>query len=139
MLRPPLQLISRDPAVVAAYNNDALVFRTKIRARLGAEILHTIAHVDAELPRLRMPLLVMQGREDALVDPGCGPHVYERAGSADKMLKMYDGLWHEIFNEPDRDAVIAEFIRGGQADLPLERAIPVRATFAHYAIQRPLQ
>jgi alpha-beta hydrolase superfamily lysophospholipase len=110
VLRPPLQLISRDPAVVAAYNNDPLVFRTKIRARLGAEILDTIAHVDAELPAMRMPLLVMQGREDALVDPGCGPHVYERAGSADKTLKMYDGLWHEIFNEPERDAVIADLL-----------------------------
>jgi alpha-beta hydrolase superfamily lysophospholipase len=110
VLRPPLDKISRDPAVVAAYNNDPLVFRTKIRARLGAEILDTIAHVDAELPAMHMPLLVMQGGEDALVDPGCGPHVYERAGSADKTLKMYDGLWHEIFNEPERDAVIADLL-----------------------------
>jgi alpha-beta hydrolase superfamily lysophospholipase len=36
--------------------------------------------------------------------------VYERAGSADKTLKMYDGLWHEIFNEPERDAVIADLL-----------------------------
>ena len=43
---------------------------------------------------------------DGLVDPGCGPHVYDRAGSADKTLKMYDGLWHEIFNEPERDHVL---------------------------------
>jgi acylglycerol lipase len=110
VLRPPLDKISRDPAVVAAYNDDPLVFRTKIRARLGAEILDTIAHVDAELPTMRMPLLVMQGREDRLVDPGCGPHVYELAGSVDKTLKMYDGLWHEIFNEPERDAVIGDLL-----------------------------
>ena len=110
VLRPPLHRISRDPAVVAAYNNDPLVFRTKVQARLGAEILATIAHVDAELPRLRMPLLVMQGREDGLVDPSCGPHVFERAGSADKTLKMYDGLWHEIFNEPERDTVIGDLL-----------------------------
>jgi acylglycerol lipase len=110
VLRPPLDKISRDPAVVAAYNNDPLVFRTKIRARLGAEILETIAHVDAGLPTVRIPLLVMQGSEDGLVDPGCAPHVYERAGSADKTLKMYDGLWHEIFNEPERDVVIADLL-----------------------------
>jgi acylglycerol lipase len=110
VLRPPLDRISRDPAVVRAYNTDPLVFRTKIRARLGAEILTTIARVDAALPSLSIPLLVMQGSEDGLVDPSCGPHVYERAGSPDKTLKMYDGLWHEIFNEPERDAVIADLV-----------------------------
>jgi acylglycerol lipase len=104
--RLPLNRISRDPAVVEAYNNDPLVFRTPIRARLGTEMIATMALVDAALPSLRVPLLVMQGTSDGLVDPGCGPHVYERAGSPDKTLKMYDGLWHEIFNEPERDHVI---------------------------------
>lgn len=106
VLRLPLNRISRDPAVVDAYNNDPLVFRTPIRARLGAEMLDAMDRVDAGLPSLQAPLLVMQGTADGLVDPGCGPHVYDRAGSADKTLKMYDGLWHEIFNEPERDHVL---------------------------------
>jgi acylglycerol lipase len=106
VLRLPLNRISRDPAVVDAYNHDPLVFRTPIRARLGAEMLTAMDRVEAGLPELRTPLLVMQGTADGLVDPGCGPHVYERAGSADKTLKMYDGLWHEIFNEPERDHVL---------------------------------
>jgi alpha-beta hydrolase superfamily lysophospholipase len=106
VLRLPLNRISRDPAVVEAYNHDPLVFRTPIRARLGAEMLTAMDLVDAGLPGLRTPLLVMQGTADGLVDPGCGPHVYGRAGSTDKTLKMYDGLWHEIFNEPERDHVL---------------------------------
>jgi acylglycerol lipase len=108
VLRLPLNRISRDQAVVDAYNNDPLVFRTPIRARLGAEMLDAMDRDDKALPSLRMPLLVMQGTADGLVDPGCGPHVYERAGSADKTLKMYEGLWHEIFNEPERDRVLAD-------------------------------
>jgi acylglycerol lipase len=108
VLRLPLNRISRDPAVVEAYNNDPLVFRTPIRARLGAEMLDAMERVDAGLPSLRTPLLVMQGTADGLVDPGCGPHVYDRAGSSDKTLKMYDGLWHEIFNEPEREHVLAD-------------------------------
>jgi alpha-beta hydrolase superfamily lysophospholipase len=108
VLRLPLNRISRDPAVVDAYNNDPLVFRTPIRARLGAEMLDAMDRVDAGLPELHVPLLVMQGRSDGLVDPDCGPHVYDRAGSGDKTLKMYDGLWHEIFNEPQRDQVIGD-------------------------------
>jgi len=110
ILRPPLQKISRDPAVVAAYDSDPLVFRSPIRARLGGEMLATMERVDAALPALRMPLLVMQGTADGLVSPGCGPHVYELAGSPDKTLKMYEGLWHEIFNEPERDQVINDLI-----------------------------
>jgi acylglycerol lipase len=106
VLRLPLNRISRDPAVVDAYNNDPLVFRTPIRARLGTEMLDAMERVDAGLPSLRTPLLVMQGTADGLVDPGCGPHIYDRAGSPDKTLKMYDGLWHEIFNEPERDHVL---------------------------------
>src|SRR5580692_5254445 len=108
VLRLPLNRISRDPRVVEAYNNDPLVFRTPIRARLGAEMLDAMDRVDAGLPGLRVPLLVMQGTSDGLVDPGCGPHVYDRAGSHDKTLKMYDGLWHEIFNEPERDQVLGD-------------------------------
>lgn len=117
VLRLPLNRISRDPAVVEAYNTDPLVFRTPIRARLGAEMLDAMERVDAGLPSLRVPLLVMQGTADGLVDPGCGPHVYDRAGSTDKTLKMYDGLWHEIFNEPERDHVLADLTAWLQSHL----------------------
>jgi acylglycerol lipase len=110
VLRLPLNRISRDPAVVAAYNADPLVFRTRLRARLGAEMLQTMEQVSDRLAALRLPLLVMQGTDDGLVDPGCGPMVYGRAGSPDKTLKMYDGLWHEIFNEPERDMVLADLV-----------------------------
>lgn len=117
VLRLPLNRISRDPAVVEAYNTDPLVFRTPLRARLGAEMLATMERVDAALPSLRVPLLVMQGTADGLIDPGCGPHVYERAGSRDKTLKMYDGLWHEIFNEPEREHVLDDLVAWVRAHL----------------------
>jgi len=124
VLRLPLQKISRDPVVVDAYNHDPLVFRGPIRARLGAEMLATMERVDAALPLMRLPLLVMQGTRDGLVDPGCGAHVYEVAGSPDKALKMYDGLWHEIFNEPERDEVIGDLIAWLNARLTREPGAP---------------
>jgi acylglycerol lipase len=117
VLRLPLNRISRDSTVVDAYDHDPLVFRTPIRARLGTEMLTAMDRVDAGLPGLRTPLLVMQGTADGLVDPGCGPHVYERAGSADKTLKMYDGLWHEIFNEPEREHVLDDLVTWVRARL----------------------
>ncbi|MBV8301070.1 MAG: lysophospholipase [Candidatus Dormibacteraeota bacterium] len=110
VLRLPLQRISRDPAVVDQYMRDPLVSVGPMRARLGAEMLDAMARVDHELPRLRLPLLAMQGVEDGLVVPGCARHVYELAGSPDKTLREYPGLWHEIFNEPERDVVINDLI-----------------------------
>lgn len=110
VLKLPLNRISRDPAVVGAYNADPLVFRTRMRARLGAEMLRTMGVVHGALKDMRMPILVMQGTDDGLVDPGCGPEVYAAAGSADKTLKMYDGLWHEIFNEPEHERVLDDLV-----------------------------
>lgn len=110
VMRLPLKNISRDPEVVRAYNHDPLVFGGPVKARLGAEWLVAIQRVEEKLPSLRTPLLVMQGGEDKLVDPGCGPHVVERAGSPDKTLRMYPGLWHEILNEPERERVISDMI-----------------------------
>lgn len=111
VVKLPLHRISRDPAVVAAYHADPLVFETPIRARLGAELLDAMRRVDAQLATLRMPLLVMQGTDDGLVDPRSAAFVYEHAGSSDKTLKTYPGLWHEIFNEPERDEVIDDIVK----------------------------
>jgi lysophospholipase len=52
----------------------------------------------------------MHGTEDALTDPGGSEHLYARAGSTDKTLKLYEGLHHEILNEPEQDMVIADIV-----------------------------
>ena len=110
LVRLPLDRISRDPAVVEAYMNDELVSPRRMRARMAAEIVGTMEVVQRELAQLALPLLVMQGDRDGLVDPGAGPLVYERAGSADKTLHVYPGLYHEIFNEPERDQVLDDVV-----------------------------
>lgn len=98
--------ISRDPQVVAAYESDPLVYRGKIPARLGAEMISTMQSFPARLPSLRMPVLVMHGSEDTLTNPEGSRLVENAAGSADKTLIMWDGLRHEIFNEPEKAEVI---------------------------------
>jgi len=110
VLRLPLDRISRDPAVVAAYHHDPLVFESRMRARLGAEMVSAMRTVDRQLPSLRMPLLAMQGANDGLVDPNSASFVYEHAGSSDRTLKVYPGLWHEIFNEPERAQVLDDLV-----------------------------
>ncbi len=100
--------ISRDPAVVAAYVNDPLVFTGKSTARLGAEMLKAMRRITTEANRIRLPVLILQGGADKLVDPAGARMLHELAGSADKTLKVYEGLYHEVYNEPERDQVLRD-------------------------------
>jgi len=101
--------VSRRPEVVNAYRNDPLVFHGKISARLGAELLDMMEReLPGYLPRLNLPLLVMYGSEDKLSNPAGCIYLYETVVAADKTMKRYDGLYHEIFNEPERLQVMAD-------------------------------
>lgn len=101
-------LISRDPAVVAAYVNDPLVFHQKTTARLSAELLRAMLRVAAEIHKISTPFIAVQASEDKLVDPGGAQMLYDQASSRDKTLKIYPGLYHEVFNEPERAQVLGD-------------------------------
>lgn len=109
--------VSRDPAVVAAYDADPLNHRGALTAGVGGAMLRAMDSFPARLPALRLPLLVMTGTEDKLVKPEGAAMVVERAGSADKTLKTYDGLYHEVFNEPEKDQVLGDLTTWLQAHL----------------------
>jgi alpha-beta hydrolase superfamily lysophospholipase len=100
--------VSRDPAVREAYDNDPLNYRGKIRARLGAEIVALMDGARAGLRTITIPALAMHGGEDSLSDPASLPLIAEQIGSADLTHKLYDGLYHEIFNEPEQDEVLGD-------------------------------
>jgi alpha-beta hydrolase superfamily lysophospholipase len=100
--------ICHDPQVVSAYVNDPLVFHAKTPARLAAEMLRGMLRVDAEVSKISLPFIVVQGSEDKLVDPRGAQMLYDRASSTDKTIKVYEGLYHEVFNEPERARVLAD-------------------------------
>ena len=102
--------LSRDPAVVRAYEDDPRVFRGKAPARTLAELLESAERVAPRLGTVRLPLLVLQGGADVIVAPAGARLVHERAGSRDKTLNVYDGLYHEIFNEPEKDTVLGDVV-----------------------------
>lgn len=109
----PLDKVSRDPDVVRAYFADPLISSgQKVRARLGAEMLKAMGTIDSALPGLTLPVLILHGGDDAITDVDASRRLDERIGSQDKTLTIYAGLFHEIFNEPERDVVIAD-VRAG--------------------------
>jgi alpha-beta hydrolase superfamily lysophospholipase len=99
--------ISRDPAVVQAYRDDPLVFTGKLTARLAAELLDRAGRFPAQVLRLKLPILIVHGTDDALVPVEGSRNLLPRFGSADKTLREYPGLYHEVFNEPEGPEVLA--------------------------------
>jgi acylglycerol lipase len=113
--------VCRDPAVVAAYLADPLVCRGKMTARLGAELLGAMGRVGAEAHRITLPLLILQGGADRLVDPAGAPMLFEKAASADKKLIVYDGFYHEVFNEPEHDRVLSDVEQWLEGHFPIRK------------------
>jgi acylglycerol lipase len=98
--------ISRDKEVVDAYVNDPLVCRGKVPARMGAELLDMMEkYLPPKLGEVKLPLLILHGGEDRLSNKEGSVLLYNRASSTDKTLKIYDGFFHEIYNEPGRSQV----------------------------------
>ncbi|HTX97191.1 MAG TPA: lysophospholipase [Mycobacterium sp.] len=102
--------ISRDPAVVAAYNEDPLVYHGKVPAGIGRALLQVGETMPQRAPALTAPLLVVHGSEDRLIPVEGSRRLVECVGSTDVTLKIYPGLYHEVFNEPERDQVLDDVV-----------------------------
>ncbi|WP_144207431.1 alpha/beta hydrolase [Mycobacterium tilburgii] len=105
-----VQAISRDPEVVAAYQADPLVYHGKVPAGVGRAMLQVGETMPQRAPALTAPLLVVHGEQDRLVPVAGSRRLIECVGSADVTLKVYPGLYHEVFNEPERDQVLADVV-----------------------------
>lgn len=100
--------VSRDPEVVKAYETDPLVYRGKMTARLGAEMIQAMGQISAEASRITLPLLILQGGADRLVHPSGAQMLHDGVASADRKLILYDGFYHEVFNEPEHGRVMRD-------------------------------
>lgn len=102
--------VSRDPAVVAAYTNDPLVHHDPLPAGTVSEFLRHAATLPNDVHRITLPTLLLYGTEDRLCAPAGAELVAERMTSADLATRTYEGLYHEILNEPERDRVLDDIV-----------------------------
>lgn len=100
--------VSRDPSVVQAYVSDPLVHHGKTTARLSAEMLRAMGRISAEAGKITLPVLIYAGSADRMVNPDDARFLHGAIGSADKTLKIYDGLYHEAHNEPEHPTVLGD-------------------------------
>lgn len=101
-------LVSRDPAVVAAYAEDPFVHHGKLPVRTVAELAAAIESLAADVQAITIPVLILYGTADGLCPPQGSVMLGAQISSLDKMITAYDGLYHEILNEPEQDRVLTD-------------------------------
>ncbi|MEE6168694.1 MULTISPECIES: alpha/beta hydrolase [unclassified Mycolicibacterium] len=98
--------VSRDPAVVAAYNADPLVWHGKVPAGIARALILVGETMPQRASALAAPLLVVHGEKDRLVPVEGSHRLVECVAAEDVHLKVYPGLYHEVFNEPEQALVL---------------------------------
>ena len=100
--------ISRDPEVLADNRNDPLVYHGGIPAATGLAMVRAVTYVQKHLDQFQLPVLILHGTADRMVTPEASKLLYKKVQSEDKALKLYDGLYHEILNEPEKEAIMED-------------------------------
>lgn len=103
--------LSHDPAVVQAYVNDPLV-HDKVSLGLGKAGLDAIEVCFARASAFKPPLLIMHGGADRITYPSGSEDFAKLASQNNKdiTLKIWEGLYHEIHNEPQQAEVFKVMI-----------------------------
>ena len=106
----PPEHLSTDPAVGVKYANDPLV-NTIATARWFTEATQQQQYCLKHAGRLQLPVLLLQAGDDRIADGDVSQAFLAAVGSTDKEIHWYDGMYHEIFNETDREQVFGDLHR----------------------------
>jgi len=127
-----LNEFSRDPDVVAAGLRDPLIYQDGAPARTAKQLLRAIGDIGDRMEGIDQPLLILHGTLDRVTPPEGSQELYRRARSTDKTLNMYDGLFHDLLHEPEKDRVTRDIIawiaKHASPSVAAPAAPPARAT-----------
>jgi alpha-beta hydrolase superfamily lysophospholipase len=98
--------ICRDPAVVEDYVADPLVHHENIPARMVVSLFDEGARVMARAKDISLPVRLLHGAEDQLTSASASTEFVDMLASSDKQCTIYDGMYHELFNEPEQEAIL---------------------------------
>jgi alpha-beta hydrolase superfamily lysophospholipase len=93
---------------VAAMNSDPLIAHETQPTKTIAELVRSDERLKEEFARIRLPLLILHGTEDRAAKSSGSQFFYDRAGSTDKTLKLYEGHFHDLLNDLGKDTVMTD-------------------------------
>lgn len=111
--------ISRDEAEVAAYCDDPLVCRSSPAAKLGATAVKVLEKAWKRFPDWQVPVLVIHGTDDRLTPYEGSRKFIETIAAEDKTLETYEGGYHELLNDFDRDKALSDVLSWLRARMPV--------------------
>ncbi len=103
-------LLTHDPEVNKDYADDPLVFKFGT-VRLLAEMQKAMDWAWMNADRLNVPVLMLHGSEDKIIPVDASKAFFDLIKVADKELKIYEGLYHEILNEKEKDKVLKAILK----------------------------
>ena len=99
---------SRDPAVVAALNADPLIAHESQPSETMAELVRADQLLEKSFQLITLPLLILHGTADKVTKPHGSQEFYEKTGSSDKTLKLYEGHFHDLLADIGKQQVMAD-------------------------------
>ena len=108
VLKLPNDAFSRDPRVVEAMNDDPLIAHEVQPAGTVAALVRADERLKKEFPLITLPVLILHGTLDKVTKPSGSQLFYDTAGSTDKTLKLYEGHFHDLLNDIDKEVVMQD-------------------------------
>lgn len=124
ILHLPNERFSRDPKVVAAMNEDPLIAHETQPTRTMAALVRADERLKKEFPVITLPVLILHGTLDKNTEPSGSQHFYDRIGSVDKTLKLYEGSFHDLLNDIDKSVVMQDIQDWINVRIPAALAAP---------------
>ncbi len=109
---------SRDPNIVQAMNDDPLIANETQPTKTLAEMVRADERLEKEFPRIKLPVLILHGTSDKAAKPSGSQLFYDTVGSTDKTLKFYEGGYHDLLNDTDKQRVMSDIRVWINAHLP---------------------
>jgi alpha-beta hydrolase superfamily lysophospholipase len=108
VLRLKNEDFSRDPLAVKFMNEDPLIAHEVQPTKTVAEMVRADERLKKEFPLITLPVLILHGTEDKATKHSGSRLFYDTAGSTDKTLKLYEGHYHDLLNDVDKEVVMAD-------------------------------
>ncbi|GAB3899776.1 monoacylglycerol lipase [Larkinella knui] len=101
---------SRNQSVVDFMNNDPLIAHEVQPTKTVEQLALADERLKAEMPTIKLPLLIVHGTQDKATKPSGSQYFYDNASSEDKTIKFYEGHYHDLLNDLDKEIVMNDIL-----------------------------
>ncbi len=99
---------SRDPEIVRSMDTDPLIAGEVQATQTIAEMTRAGERLKNRFGDITLPVLILHGTADAVAKPSGSQHFYDKAGTSDRTLRLYEGHFHDLLHDTGHEAVLAD-------------------------------